>query len=215
MGIGVSGRIGGDDRQFLIESHLDQPRLGGLLDRVASAAQLDIEAAREQGLQALEHRCRCLSLAGSDQTREGTLSSRGERDQALGSPLECREGDMGILLDWAAEMGLGNQSAQIDVAAFVLGVDRQPVDDRLIGTGDRQHRTDDRLHALAETGVAERHHAIETVAVGYRRGGKIELARLLGDRLWVDRPFKHRITGEDSQRNVRRGHGPVMGSRSK
>ena len=78
---------------------------------------------------------------------------------------------------------------------------RRPISRR---PGDAEHRADDRLDALGDAGIAERHRAVEAVAVGQRDRRKAELRRLLGDRLGLHRPFEHGEGGENAKRNVGR-----------
>ena len=222
MRLGISRGIGCDERQIVGVGEVDQARLGRLLDRLAAPAELDIEAAGEQPDQAFEK-----SLDGlpfGEQAGERPLPAAGQRDQAVGAPLQRGELDMGVLFDRAAEMRLGDQSAEILVALLVLRVERQPVDQRRLclhvskaalraGPGDAQQRADDRLDALLETGVAERHDAVKPVPVGDRGGGKVEPFRLLRDRLRLHRPLQHGVAGEETQGDVGRGgHRFVMGA---
>jgi hypothetical protein len=111
-------------------------------------------------------------------------------------------------------MGGGDERAQIVIAGLVLGIERQPVERKgpvgTAGARERQHRSDDRLDALFQAGVGERHRRVEAVPVGQRHGRKIQPFGMLGDRRRLDRAVQHGVAGEDTKRDVRRGHRSVM-----
>jgi hypothetical protein len=104
--VDIGGRVGRDQRQAALIGKLDQAGLGRLLDRIAAAAELDIEPPREQGFEPVGDRLGVLALG--DQPGERALSAPGQGDQAVGPPFERVERDMRVLLDRPAEMRLGN-----------------------------------------------------------------------------------------------------------
>ena len=220
FGLGISGGVGRDQRQIVRVGEVDQRGLGRLLDRIAAAAELDIEPAREQGLQAFEHGSggRLLALGGEPCQR--ALPASGQRDQAFGAAVERVERDVRKLLDRAVEMRRRDQRAQIAIAGLVLRVERQPVDHGALPSPAPGRAMPSKVPTIGctpflDAGVAERHRAVEAVAVGHRRGGEIEPLRLLRDRLRLHRPFEHRVAGEEAKRDVGGGgHCPTMEARS-
>ena len=77
------------------------------------------------------------------------------------------------------EVRRGDELAEVRIAEFVLSKQRQPVDAALAADlgwpRHRKHRADDRLNALGEASVAERHHAVKPVAIGDRDRRKAKL----------------------------------------
>ena len=112
LGVGISGRIGRDQRQVARIGQLDQRRFGRLLDRIAAAAELDIEPAREQRLEPVEIVVRGRRLALGEQPRQRALAAAGQRDQAVGAPFQRVEGDMRLAPRPAGRDGRDETSAQ-------------------------------------------------------------------------------------------------------
>src|SRR4051794_24040511 len=119
---------------------------------------------------------------------------------------------MRVLLERAIEVSRRNELAQIAVALLIFRQQDEPVD-RLFSaefrrSRDAEHGSDDRLNALLETGVAERHDAVETVPVRNSNCREAELRGALGDDLRLHRSFEHRERREYPEGNVRLIHGP-------
>ena len=166
MRLGIGGRVGRDERQVARIGQLDQRRLRRLLDRIAAPAELDIEAAREQRFEPLGHRVRRVVLPLGD--AGGRARLRRPPVSAISPsvrPSSASKRDMRVLLDRPVEMRRRDQRAEIVIAGLVLRVERQPVDQRRLASVRRarprhaEQRADDRLHALLEAGVGERHRA--------------------------------------------------------
>ena len=162
---GETARIGGNERQVASKSEVDQRGFGGAFHRVVTAAQLDIQPVGKQARQALEIRGGARRLLLRQQPRQRALAACGQRQQAVGPPRQRGKGDMRRLLDRPVEMRLADQRTQRLIARLVLGIERQPVEHRRrtlghIGSCHRQHRADDRLHALRARRIGEGHRRI-------------------------------------------------------
>jgi hypothetical protein len=163
-------------------------------------------------LEAVEIGAGAVGLGFREQPGETALAARGQRDQPVGMAFERGEIDMRGHLDRAIEMRHRNERAQIVIALRVLGVERDPVErggDAVghVGTAEAEHHADDGLDAVLLGGVRIGHRGVEAVAVGQRGGGKAERARLLGDRLGIDRAVEHGVAGKDAERDVTGMHG--------
>ena len=123
--------IGRDQRQVARIGEVDQRGFGRLLDRVAAARQLDIEPVGEQRLRAARHRRSPLSAWPSANSRASAPSPPAVSAISPSvAPSSASNGDMRILLDRPVEMRRRHQRAEIVVAGLVLGIERQPVDQR-------------------------------------------------------------------------------------
>ncbi len=213
--VGVGRRIGRDERQVAGEGQVDQDILGRLLDRVVAADDLDIEPVGEQRLQAVAIGLGLAALSVGDEPGERAFGAGGERDEPLVEAVEIRERDVRRLLDRSVQVCQGNKLAQIGIALLVLGEQHEPVDRRLAPKiewpGDRQNRADDRLYALGEAGVAERHCPVESVAVGERDRRKAKPRGAFGDGPGLHRAFEHGEGRQDPERDVRLAHSFTMG----
>ena len=151
--VGVSGRIGRDQRQVPLEGKIDQRLFRCLLDRVVAADDLDVQPIREDRLQTVEIDLRLVLLAIGKKPGERALRARGQRDQALARLLQGREGNVRVQLDRTIQVRRRDEMAEVAVALLVLRQQHEPVDRRaarLRRPRNGEHRADDRLHALAE-----------------------------------------------------------------
>ena len=143
--------------------------------------------------------------------------SRGQCNQPFRMFLQPCKSDVGLLLHRTVEMGGGDELAEVGIALLVLGKQRQPVDCRLAANfcwaRDGEHRADDRLDSLRKAGLAERHDAIEAVAVRQRDCRKTELRRAFRDRLGLHRPFEHGEGRKYAKRDERLSHALIYGMR--
>ena len=140
-GIGVSGGVGGDDRQIAHIGEVDQRLLRRLLDRVTAADQLDVEPLREQRLQMVEIGFGLVDLPIGDEPRQRALGACGERDQAVARFLERRESNMRVFADGTVEVGRRHERAQVRIARVILGQQHQPVEAGLAADfGRPRHR---------------------------------------------------------------------------
>ena len=159
-----------------------------------------------------------IQLAVGCQLGESALPASRQRDQPYMMRAQQLEGDVRGQLQRPIEMRGRHEFRQIAVAGLVLGQQNQAIDAALPPDRRRarhaERRADDRLHPLGEAGVAERHDAVEPVAVGDRDRRKAELRGALGDRLGLHRPFEHREGREDAQRNEWETHDRDYASRS-
>src|SRR3546814_20623191 len=72
--------------------------------------------------------------------------------------------------------------------------------------------SDLRLYPSRLARLAESHDTVEPVAIGHRDRGKAAVARRLGDRFRLDRPFEHRVAGKDAEGDKGAGgHGGTVG----
>ena len=118
------------------------------------------------------------------------------------------------LFERTIEMGRRHQMAQIVIAGLVLRIEREPVEHGLIAAAARpqnaKHRADDGLDAPGDTAIGKRHAAVQPVAVGHGDGRKAALFGDLAERLGLDCPVEHGVSGKDAQGNERHGqHGRV------
>ncbi len=117
----------------------------------------------------------------------------------------------------AVEMRHRDEAAERPIAAVVLGIERQPVDRRpiriAVGSRHAEQGSDDRLNAQRQAGFAERHGAIEAVAVGDRDGGEPAVVGELRHRLGLDRALQHGIGGQNAKRDVGGGHAADLSGR--
>jgi hypothetical protein len=176
-GLSEAGGIGGDEGKIARISEVDQRILGALLDIIAASNELDIEPAREDALQPVSIGVSRLLLIVREQAGERALPAGGERDQPVGAADEGGQEDMGILMHRALEMRRRDERAKIVISRLVLRIEGEPVEDRRLAvrrarTCNREHRADDRLHAILLRSVREGHRAVEAVAVGNCRRGK-------------------------------------------
>ncbi len=157
-------------------------------------------------MQAIEIGLGLVALPVGDQPRKRALAARGQRDQSLAEAGKPTERNVRLFLDRAIEVRRRHELAQVGIAKVVFRQQDQPVDPAFAADfrrpGNPQHRADDRLHALGEAGIAERHCAVEPVAVGQADRGEAELRRTLGDRLGLHRPFEHGERREIAKRDV-------------
>jgi hypothetical protein len=155
-------------------------------------------------------------LSVGEQSRDRAFRAGSERDQAIAKSSQPIQRDVRIQLDGPVEVRGGHQLAEVGIALIILGKQREPVDRcaaaDLRRPCDTQHGTDDRLHALGETGVAERHRRVKPVTIDQRDSREAEPRRALRDRLRLHRSFQHGEGGEDSERNERLIHGSTMES---
>ena len=203
--LGKAGRVGSDQRQIAVIGQVEQLRLRLALDRVQPAANLDIEAIGEQRLQPVGIGERSVGLILGEQAGDRSLAAGGQRDHAVGAPLQHVERNMGHFLQRPVEMRHRDERTDIVIAARILRIEGDPVmHRRRIGRPARphhaQHGADDRLHALALAAIGKGHRPIKAVAVGDRRRRKTQGLGLLGDLLGVDRPFEHGEGRKDAQR---------------
>ena len=141
---------------------------------IAAARQLDIEPVGEQRLQAGRDRlrpCRCWPSASSRASAPSppavsairpSLQALERRRTRHAAPARAAGRDAPprpACTDWHSPLVLGEQRP----------ASRSPASPPMLGRPrDAEHRADDRLHALGDAGVAERHRAVEPVAVGER-----------------------------------------------
>jgi hypothetical protein len=206
-GVEIGRRVGRNQRQIARHCQRDQRILGRLLDRVAAAHQLDVEPVSEQLLETIEIGLRLGVLPIVKQPGDGALSPAGQRDQPVRETAKRVEGHVRVLRHGSVEVRRRNQTAEVRVAAVVLGQQHQPVERSrrvdLCRAGDRQKGADDRLHALRHAGVGERHRGIQAVAICQRSCRKAEPGTLGSDRLRLHRPFQHGEGRQVAQRHVR------------
>ena len=106
--------------------------------------------------------------------------------------------DMCVKIFGAIKMRHGNQSAKIDITAFILGKYWQPVTDELSvrrRPPDPKQRPNDRLHTVRFRAVLKRHNTIKAIAItnGYR--GKPKLLRSFANGLRLNRAFQYGVCG--------------------
>ncbi len=198
---GVEGRIdirrgvGRDEWQVAGVGKLDQCVLGGFFSRIAAAGDFDVEATGKECLQPIQIGLRFEPLSFGKQPCQSPLGSRGQGDKTVRQTLELVDGDMRVFLDRTVEVSRRNELTEVCVALVILCKQNEPVD-RLSSAEfrrpcDGEHRPDDRLDAFREAGVAERHDAIETVAIRDRNRREAKLCRALGDDFRLHRSFEH------------------------
>ena len=103
--VGEVRLVGGDQRNVLGISQIDQHRLGHALVGGAVALQLDIKAVAEQAMQRIEPRGGEMALAGRDRAVERAAGSAGERDDAAGLTLKPCKLEPGGLVRRRVEKG--------------------------------------------------------------------------------------------------------------
>ena len=154
------GRIGRDQRQVARIGELDQrrPRPPPRPDRRGAPARRragpgTAPASRSSSASARSR------LALGEQPRHRALARPGQRDQALGAPVEIVERDMRLELERPVEMRAADQVAQVLPAGLVLRVERQVVDRpvrrraRRRAACRRSAARPSALHAAANAGV--------------------------------------------------------------
>ncbi len=206
MRFGKAGRVGCYQRQVAGIGEIQQVRLRLSLYGIEPTTDFDIETVGKECFQPLCIGKRGFGLILRKQAGQRAFAARGQRDQAVGPPLQHVQVDMRHFLQRPVEMRHGDQRAQIVIARLILRIERQPVmDRRRIGGTPRpqhaQHRADQRLDALALACVGKGHRAIKAVAIRDGGGGEAERPRLLGDLLGIDRPFQHGVGGEYAKRD--------------
>jgi hypothetical protein len=195
--------VGGDDRQAAVEGEVEEGGLGQRFGRLGVALQLDIEAVRKGGLEAVEQGRSTLLVATLEQPAEGALGTTGQEDEPLAAALEVLDGDAG--LHRVVEVDRAHQAQKIGVAGGVTGECRQegrPLQPfaahrghaaGMAGQAERQEGAHDRLHALGHRGRAELHDAEQVGVVGDRHGRHAVSGTGAGQALVVDRPFEQRV----------------------
>ncbi len=195
--------VGGDDRQAAVEGEVEEGGLGQRLGRLGVALQLDIEAVREGGLEAVEQGRGAIPVAALEQPAEGALGTTGQEDQPFTAALEVLDRDAGLRR--VVQVDGAHQTQQIGVAGGIpgeCGQEGRPLQPlaaqrghagRMAGQAERQQRTHDRLHALGHGGRAELHDAEQVGVVGHRHGRHAVGGAGAGQSLIVDRPFEQRV----------------------
>ena len=202
-----SSRVGRDQRQVARIGEVDQRVFGGLLDRIVAPRDLDIEPAERTAPAAGRDRLRALLCCPSASSRASAPSAPAvSAIRPSLRPSSVRTRTCGS--SSSGRSRCADRDERRDCRSpVVLGIERQPVDAAFASdfgrARDGEHRADDRLHALGDAGVAERHGAIEPVAIGHARPRESRASpRVLGDRLGLDRAFEHRVGREDAKRDV-------------
>ncbi|MCY1170735.1 hypothetical protein D9M73_108220 [compost metagenome] len=208
---GEAARVGRDQRQIAVIGEIEQRRFGLAFDLVEPPGQLDIEPVGEQRLQAIGISQRALRLILGEQPRQAAFAPGGEREQAVGMPLQRREIDMRREFQRPIKMRARHQYAQVAIAILILRIEREPVDHRCggvrhVGAAHAQHRADHRLHPRRARGIAKRHRCVQAIAVGQGGGGKAQFLRALGNRLGLDRAVEHGV-GREDPKGYERGMG--------
>ncbi len=80
---GILCRVGRDQRQIERVGEVGELGLGGLLDRIVPARQLDIQPIPEQRLQAPGICARLVGLTVGEKPRDRALRSGGQANQAI------------------------------------------------------------------------------------------------------------------------------------
>ena len=147
--------VGGDQRQALAISEIDQHRLGHALRRRAVALQFDIEPVAEQALQSLKPRRGEMALPGRDGAVERSAGPASERDDAVSLALEPFELEARRLVCGGVEKGARGQPHQAAITLFARGQEHDAlarnggvgVARAMVGVAevDGQRAADDRL----------------------------------------------------------------------
>ena len=215
--VGEAARVGRDQRQIAIIGEIDKRGFGGLLHCIAAPRELDIKASGEKRFQPVGIAACMVMLAVGEHPGQRALARPGQRNQPVGAPGERVDRHIGRMLDRAVEMRHRHQRAEIGIADIVLRIECQPVEHRLelafmARPDDREEYAGDRLNPLRLARIGKGHGRIETVAVDQRDRRKAERARLLGDRLGLDRALQHGVGGKDAQRHeTGMGHDASLG----
>ena len=124
----VGGRevrlVGGDDRQMVVVSKIEQERLDGPLLRQAVPLQLDIEPVAENAFQLVEGCFGKSEIVGGDGAVDHAVRAAGQRDEPLLVERKVSDRDQRLAAVGAVAIGLGRKLDEIGVTARILGEER-------------------------------------------------------------------------------------------
>ena len=205
LALGEERLVGGDERNVPGIGQLDQRAFGGALARRAVALQLHVEPVAEQLLQRGAARGGEIGLAGDDRRIERAARPAGERDQAVGRPVEPGKLQMRLLVRRGFEEGPRAELHQAAIARLAGGEQHDPRQGphlsgepriaRLVAEIERQRAADDRLDAVAGELFGEFERPEHVVGVGQRQRRLVIRLGEFGEPADGQRAFEQRIGG--------------------
>ena len=121
VGAAEIGLVGGDDRQMIVVSKIEQKRFDRPLLRQTVALKLDIETVAENAFQLVEGGFGKPEIVGGDGAVDHAVRAAGQRDEPLLVESQMSDRDHRLAAVGAVSIGLGGKLDEIGVAARILG----------------------------------------------------------------------------------------------